>query len=451
MRVDDECRATECFTTEEAIDSFGAFAAIRMSSDIAPGDDARCGHEASADANVPTLESRKTFDKSGRRALFVCVRSQNLERADTLHLVEQSSAESRDLSANAGVSSYNEWDPLEEVIVGSVEGAMVPPWHVSLQATMPEQHWPLFQRQGGRAFDAELVVAAQRNLEEFVGILEAEGVRVRRPDHCDFSAPFSTPHWTSSSGLYAAMPRDSLLLWGDEILEAPMSWRCRYHEVTAYRRLIREYFHLGAHWSAAPKPQLLDASYAERYEPQREAQGLRYVFNEDEPIFDAADFVRCGRDLFVQRSHTTNATGIEWVRRHFARRCRVHEVEVVDSKPMHIDATLVPLAPGKVLVNPERVKNLHPLFRSWDVLTAPAPRPSSTPLLMSSSWLSINVLSLDEKRVIVEKQEHDLIQRLRAWGFQPISCNFRGFYAFGGSFHCATLDVRRRGAAQSYF
>mgnify|MGYP003298904831 CR=1 FL=1 len=36
------------------------------------------------------------------------------------------------------------------------------------------------------------------------------------------------------------------------------------------------------------------------------------------------------------------------------------------------------------------------------------------------------------------------------WGFTPIPCSFRNFNSFGGSFHCATLDVRRRGKLESY-
>lgn len=31
------------------------------------------------------------------------------------------------------------------------------------------------------------------------------------------------------------------------------------------------------------------------------------------------------------------------------------------------------------------------------------------------------------------------------WGFKPLLCDVRSFNSFGGSFHCATLDVRRRG------
>lgn len=34
------------------------------------------------------------------------------------------------------VNVHNEWDPLEETIVGTVEGAMIPPWDVIMEATL---------------------------------------------------------------------------------------------------------------------------------------------------------------------------------------------------------------------------------------------------------------------------------------------------------------------------
>jgi glycine amidinotransferase len=65
-------------------------------------------------------------------------------------------------------------------------------------------------------------------------------------------------------------------------------------------------------------------------------------------------------------------------------------------------------------------------------------------------WINVNVLSLDEERVIVEKTQESTIKALKDWGFKPIPCSFLNF-AYGGAFHCATLDIRRRGMLQSYF
>lgn len=341
---------------------------------------------------------------------------------------------------------------MEEVIVGRVENATVPSWDVNIRATMPEEAWDYFAEHGGRPFSPPLVEVARQELEEFVRILEAEGVTVRRPDVVDYSRPFKTPDWDSPGGLYGAMPRDLLLVFGDEIIEVPMAWRCRYFETSAYRPLLKEYFQGGARWTSAPKPELTDELYDQEYREPREGEGMRYVITEFEPTFDAADFVKCGRDIFAQKSHVTNDFGIEWLQRHLGDTYRIHVHEFDDTHPMHIDATLMPLAPGKVLVNPDRAKTLPEQFKTWDVLTAPRPLGSgSRDYHMCSHWISMNIFMLDEKRVMVEKGEEPLIRAFRDWGFEPIPCQLKNFNAFGGGFHCCTLDVRRRGKLESYF
>lgn len=62
-------------------------------------------------------------------------------------------------------------------------------------------------------------------------------------------------------GMYAAMPRDILLVVGNEIIEAPMAWRARFFEYRAYRRIIKDYFNNGAKWTTAPKPTMADELY----------------------------------------------------------------------------------------------------------------------------------------------------------------------------------------------
>ena len=62
----------------------------------------------------------------------------------------------------------------------------------------------------------------------------------------------------------------------------------------------------------------------------------------------------------------------------------------------------------------------------------------------------MNVLMLDERRVVVERRQEPLQDAFADWGFEPVPCSFESCYAFAGSFHCATLDVRRRGELRSY-
>ncbi|MEG3908708.1 amino acid adenylation domain-containing protein [Microcoleus sp. w2-18bC1] len=359
------------------------------------------------------------------------------------------------------VCSYNEWDPLEEVIVGIVDGAMVPSWHTIHRATVlpgqEKQMESLAKRTEKQPlpYPEWLVQAATKCVDGFAHILESEGVIVRRPDIVDYSASFRTPDWEVMNGFCSANPRDVFLVIGNEIIEAPMADRSRYFESWAYRSLLKEYLKGGAKWVAAPKPQLLDTQYDPDYKTPAPGEERRFVITEFEPTFDAADFVRFGRDIFVQKSHVTNSLGIEWVRRHLGDKYRVHEVKSLCPQALHIDTTLVPLAPGKVLVNPLfiDVDNLPDYFKSWDILLAP--KPNRTPMTLYdtkviSQWVNMNVLSLDEERVIVEKSQESTIQALKDWGFKPIPCEFESYYPFMGSFHCATLDVRRRGELRSY-
>lgn len=353
------------------------------------------------------------------------------------------------------VSSYSEFQPLEEVIVGSVSGALVTSWDTIEKHTVPPGSEDLDAIVGrpGAPYSSELVEAAERCLAELLGILVEAGVVVRRPAPFDFSAPFATPAWSVRSGLSSANPRDVILVAGDELIEAPMPDRARHYEVWPYRPLLREYLVAGARWTAAPKPRLLDDLYRPDYQVPGPGEPMRWVLTDAEPVFDAADVLRCGRDVFVEKSHVTNGLGITWLRRHLEGRFRIHEIEPRYRRQMHIDTSLVLLAPGKVMVNPEFLDpaRLPAAFSGWDVLIAPEPRvtPRTARGLMSR-WSALNVLSLDERRVVVERNQEPLMRALTKWGFEPIPCSFEDYTLFGGSLHCATLDVRRAGGMEDY-
>jgi glycine amidinotransferase len=360
-----------------------------------------------------------------------------------------------EIAPECPVRSYNEWDPLEEVIVGRVEGATIPSAHVTVTFNLPPLAARLYRFAAGYRYPKWMRKLAQQELDGFIRILEAEGVTVRRPEIIDFKRRYRTPHW-ASRGFCVACPRDPYLVVGDEIIEAPSCWRTRYFEADAYRPLFKEYFAKGARWTAAPRPQLTDELFDYDFRVPAPGEPLRYVVNEFEPVFDAADFVKCGRDLFVTRSNVTNLSGIEWLRRHLGPNFRIHEIVSKCRQPMHIDSTFMPLAPGKVLVNPDYcdIERLPDVLKKWDVLVAPRPDPVEgvmSKISMCSPWTSINVLMLDEKRVVVDKSQVTLIAAFKDWGFEPIPCAFLAYGPFGGSFHCATLDVRRRGTLQSYF
>ncbi|XP_072048349.1 glycine amidinotransferase, mitochondrial-like, partial [Amphiura filiformis] len=354
--------------------------------------------------------------------------------------------------------SYNEWDHLEEVIVGRAEGATVPqPFAAAVKAIIFEEHWNFFSKYAGRSFPLDHLHKASAELEEICAVLRREGVTVRRPDPVDFSVKYTTPDFTSTGQL--AMPRDLLLVIGDEIMECPMSWRSRFFEYRAYRSLLKEYFNGGAKWTAAPKPQMSDELYDEeyvKYSPEeRHKLALQggFVTTEFEPCFDAADFIRAGKDIFVQRSQVTNNMGIEWMRRHLGDKYNLHVLSFGDTNPMHMDSTFNIIGPGIVLSNPDRPCHQIGMFKKagWTIVHPPkSTMPADHPVWFSSTWLSMNVLMLDSNRVVVEKDEKPTIEMFKKLGIKTIPVSLRFANSLGGGFHCWTSDVRRRGKLESY-
>ena len=368
----------------------------------------------------------------------------------------QQSAEALPLSDSLSpVSSYNEWDPLEEIIVGRLEGATIPSDHITVTFNLPQKAAKFYKLAAGWKYPNWMKKLAHKELDGFIRVLEVEGITVKRPDIVDFSKKFSTPDW-SSRGFCVACPRDGYIVIGEEIIETPMCWRSRYFEGEAYRTLFKDYSSRGAKWTAAPRPTLKDELYNYDYTIPAEGEPLRYTVTEYEPVFDAADFVKCGKDLFYTLSNVTNQAGVDWLARHIGSDYTLHAVESRCRQPMHIDSSFMPLAPGKVLVNPVYidVERLPPILKSWDVLICPTPDAGKgimSKISMCSPWTSMNVLMLDEKKVVVDASQPTLIKAFKDWGFTPIDIPFLAYGPFGGAFHCATLDTRRRGTLQSYF
>ena len=106
---------------------------------------------------------------------------------------------------------------------------------------------------------------------------------------------------------------------------------------------------------------------------------------------------------------------------------------------MHIDTTILPLGPGKLLINPEYIDpdRLPDILKKWDILDTPEPNPITDRVLNVTSlcgkWLSMNILMIDEKRVIVDPHHTNMMRAMEQWGFEPIPCPFLHYAAFGGA------------------
>lgn len=370
------------------------------------------------------------------------------------------------MTLSVKVNAWNEWDRLTHVIVGRADGTVVQAEEPSVICDYPEHGFP---RGTFGPVPQKLVAKATEQLDYFADLLSKRGIRVDRPRVLDFNQAVSTPEWTQQSMLGCMPPRDLLITIGNEILEATMSARSRWFEYLCYRPLIEEYYREDPNmrWEAAPKPRLTGASYVEGFfeefnalsHEEQVARALRndLILTEVEPLFDAADIVRFGKDLFVQLSMVTNRAGVRWLTQHLPD-FRVHGVTFANHNPVHIDTTWVPLCPGLILHCGERSADEELLefckINDWEVVqAAPSSRTWKTmpPMSNCTPWLSMNLLSLDPKTVCVEASEVATMDQLDRLGFEIIPVPFWDVATFGGGLNCATTDICREGTLQDLF
>lgn len=84
---------------------------------------------------------------------------------------------------------------------------------------------------------------------------------MRRPDGIDFNVPVKTPDFEVPRQNTSACPRDLLLILGNEVIEATMSWRSRFFEYRPYRGILKDcvcplplvhwYVHVSGHLCSA--------------------------------------------------------------------------------------------------------------------------------------------------------------------------------------------------------
>src|SRR4249920_433180 len=347
----------------------------------------------------------------------------------------------------SGVWSCNEWDQLEEVIVGNPLNARYPTPDRSTQlAEFPDRSLAEIPR---GPFPQQIIEETEEDLNEFIEVLESLGISVKRPETWPHEAKFSTIHW-EAQGYYNYCPRDVLLVIADQIIETPNVIRSRAQETYSYRKLLMDYMKSGARWYSAPRPMLLDSLF--------EADLKKPTPRNDEPAFDAANVLRFGQDLIYLVSATGNEMGGRWLQGILGDKYRIHFLKDV-SFGSHIDSTLVAPRPGLILCNPGRLNDdtLPPILKQWEVIYSPpmenTDRHDADYISKSigSDWIDMNVFSINPNLVVVDRTQPSLIKLLEKHGLEVTPLQLRHSKLLGGGPHCVTLDLRRRGRLERYF
>ncbi|MEH2241475.1 inosamine-phosphate amidinotransferase 1 [Nostoc sp.] len=343
------------------------------------------------------------------------------------------------------VRVYNEWDPLEEILVGRATNARIPCPDPGLFAVEYREYGRIQNIPSGR-YNDRVIEETEEDLDDLVQTLQRLGITVQRPSIADHSIKFSTPDW-ESDGQHNYCPRDILTAIGTWIIEAPIVLRSRFFETLSYKSILINYLQSGAKWISAPRPRLTNEIY-------NVEESSSFAIKDYEPIFDAANILRLGRDIFYLVSDSGNLCGALWLQTVLGEEYRVHTYDNIYSGS-HVDTTIVPIRPGLVVVNAERVskQNIPNLFKGWDViyLDEIVDIGCYTSTSLATKWIGINLLMVNPNLAIVDKAQTRLIRELEKRDVDVMGLQLRHARTLGGGFHCVTLDVRRRGSLEDYY
>jgi glycine amidinotransferase/scyllo-inosamine-4-phosphate amidinotransferase 1 len=334
------------------------------------------------------------------------------------------------------VSVNNEWGRLREIIVGTIDNANMPTHGKDLHCINYATETEIPKDEIG-FWDKQVYDETQEDLENLSNLLTDIGVKVHRPSSIDTQKIVSNGYWETTQ-YYTFCPRDTVTVIGNNILESPMSLRSRQFETDSFRDIFIKKMEEGVNWVSAPKPRLLDSMY------QREDLS-KITLNNYEPVFDAANILRCNNDILYLVSNTGNLKGSKWLQNFLGEKYRVHNIENVYSY-IHIDSTIALLREGLCLLNPERVNenNIPEFLKSWDKIWCPPMVDIGYhKTIRASVWIGVNLLSIDENTVIVDNRQIDLIKELKKYNIDTLDCKIRHSRTLGGSFHCVTTELLR--------
>jgi scyllo-inosamine-4-phosphate amidinotransferase 1 len=303
------------------------------------------------------------------------------------------------------ISSWNEWDPLQEIVVGTATNANWP------------QHDPVFRSEAETTLWKDtplpkgpvpqwIIDETNEDLEGLCDILRQANVVVHRPTDMDFVA---------RDGMYNYCPRDRLLIAGDTIVDTNMHYPCRNMETEALQAVLA-------------------------------GNTVLEMPREPEFVLDAANVCRLNDTLLYLESASGNRAAAVWL----AANLLGWTVETCNFYAgVHIDSTVVPLREGLVLLNAARVNedNCPQVFKTWDkIYVDEVVAQDFYQYPYASKWIAMNMLVVDPHTVIVDRYQTELIKKLEQWSFTVIPSELRHSRTLGGGFHCVTLDTRREHA-----
>lgn len=361
------------------------------------------------------------------------------------------------------VNSHNEWDQLEEVIVGDGFPTYLPLLDYSFKLFFHENLWDKKAYEfGDQAIQKWHCEEHAEDLDAFCCLLQSLNVEVKRPKKPKKLSKVKTPLWDST--IHPALNvRDMAIIVGDTIIESPPTCRYRYFENNYMHHLFLDYFKQGSKWIQAPKPLMTDNSFDLSWID--EADGKQYYQDIKqkehymdcglEIMFDAANCVRLGSHILMNVANKNQELGAKWLQQALGDKYKVITTSIADS---HIDSSFLPLRPGLAIITKEYIRERLPLeLQSWDLVLIPMKQRTQSEkkaqgIKLASPRIELNVLSISPELILCHPQyEVELNKALSKYGVTAIGTPFRHCEIFSGAHHCTTLDTRRRSKYENYF
>lgn len=321
--------------------------------------------------------------------------------------------------------SRNEWDPLKTVIVGRADDAQIPWLDPSLRLVNYAHIKDIKEIHTGR-YPQQVIDEANEDLATLEFYLNSIGVEVLRPDNINYSPKY-----------YNYCPRDTVLVYENTILATPTPIQARQDEYMAMRGLLEKFGEI----TVTKRNQGWDM-----YNSHCIGNPNILALYENQPLFDAANILRANDDIFYLVSNSGNNRGAEYLHELFPDK-RVHALRKLYSY-MHLDSTIAFLREGLMLLNPSRIKSkdeLPSVLHSWDAIWCPEPVDIGhyPGYCNASTWINMNLLSVNPNLVILEEHQENLRIELERYDIDCVMLPMRHARTLGGCFHCVTLDVVR--------
>ena len=288
------------------------------------------------------------------------------------------------------------------------------------------------------------------DLDNLQYILEKEGVKVYRPEIVNKINKIKTPSFDTELSS-ASNVRDLTFVYQNKLIETPTFVRNRYFENFNMLDIFYEIWDKGngGIWIKAPFQKLIEDSID--LEPWNNERDFGNIPENFEMAIDGAQYMRINKnECFVNISTYNHYLGHLWIKQFFPDVKFYELYQLIDN---HIDGAFNIISENTFLVNPKYnlkevlIKNFGNRFKDWSYIypeniSAPA-RPNYEMQLASERGMDMNVLSLDNKTVLVADNALGTIEALKNRGFRVLPVRFRHSEIFAGGIHCSTLDLER--------